>query len=84
MQQRALTLGDLVVHHVFCTYFAVTLDLGGSEKVCSSINNHAVACIFFIIFNWGKVKYKKFIDGLEVEDEIVVSDCESGLSLEVH
>ena len=63
-------------HRVICTDFGATLDLFASEKDNSSVNNHAVLCIFFVLYNWRRVKYMK---NENEWDETVVNDCDRWL-----
>lgn len=39
-------MSDQNLHRVMCTDFGATLDLSAAEKDNSSVNNHAVICIF--------------------------------------
>ena len=41
---------------VLCTDFGATLDMFSSEKANSSVDNHAVLCIFFFLLR--RVKYE--------------------------
>ena len=42
---------------IICTSFDAILDLCAAEKDNSSINNHAVIRIFFVLTNWRNVRY---------------------------
>ena len=42
---------------VFCTDFGSAVVLSASEQDNSSVDNHAVICIFFVITNWRRVRY---------------------------
>ena len=44
-----LTMSHSGHHCIFCTDFGATLDLQASEKDNSSVNNHVVVCIFFVV-----------------------------------
>ena len=58
---------------VICTDFGATLDLSASEKDNSSVDNHAVICIFFVIYDWRNVTFKRK-DG--TEDETIINTCD--------
>ena len=65
------------LHRLIMTDFGATLDLSASEKDNSSVDNHAVICIFFVNLNWRDVKFKRVVKDVGlVEDETIVSDCE--------
>ena len=40
------------------------------------MDNHAVLCIFFVLYNWRRVKYKKSVHEW---DETIVNDCDKWL-----
>ena len=43
----------------------------------SSVDNHAILAIFYVVQNWQKVKiYKEKSNGRE-KDEVIVSDCDA-------
>ena len=52
-----LVMSNPDVSCVICTDFGATLDLHASEKDNSSVDNHAVICIFFVLSDWRKVRY---------------------------
>ena len=56
------------------TDFGATLDLYAAEKDNSSVNNHAVVCIFFVLSNWRKVNYVR-TDTSEW-DEMITNECD--------
>ena len=71
------TMSDRDKHRVICTDFGATLDLSAAEKDNSSVDNHAVICIFFVSQNWRKVSYKREVEGGGVlDDETIINDCE--------
>lgn len=77
MQKIDKTMTNSDTSQVVFTDFGATLDLMASEKDNSSINNHAVVCIFMVTYNWRNVKFNRRGVGLEeVEDETVVNDCD--------
>lgn len=55
MRSLDLVNSDPHKHRVICTDFGATLDLFGAEVDNSSVNNHAVICIFFVAYNWREV-----------------------------
>ena len=59
-------------HCVLFTDFGTTLDLQAAEKDNSSVNNHAVICIFFVCTNWRSVTFSNGVD----MDETILNDCE--------
>ena len=59
---------------VICTNFGATLDLHACEKDNSSVDNHAVICIFFVLSDWRKVRY--FNEDKNVWDETLVNNCD--------
>ena len=71
------TMTDPDKHRVICTDFAATLDLRGAEADNSSINNHAVVCIFYVLTNWRVAKYKKIMEnGEEINDESILNNAD--------
>ena len=76
MKNIDLVMSKPDTHRVLCTDFGATPDLFASEKDNSSVNNHAVLCIFFVLSNWRNVKYKKQENKW---DETVVCDCDKWL-----
>ena len=76
MRQIDLTMLDPDKFRVTCTDVGATLDLMAAEKDNSSVNNHAVICILFVIYNWRKVEMVKKVNGKEVKDETIVNDCD--------
>ena len=77
MRKIDTIMSDRNLHRVIMTDFGATLDLSAAEKDNSSVDNHAVICIFFVNLNWRNVKYKRAVEDVGlVEDEIIVSDCE--------
>jgi hypothetical protein len=79
MRNRDLIMSHPDLHRVLFTDFGATLDLCAAEKDNSSVNNHAVICIFFVITNWRHVTYK---NGGEV-DKTILNDCERWIFLEI-
>ena len=76
------TMSDRDKHRVICTGFGATLDLSAAEKDNSSVDNHAVICIFFVSQNWRKVSYKREVEGGGVlDDETIINDCEKWIFL---
>lgn len=73
-----LTMSDPETTRVLCTDFAATLDLKASEKDNSSVDNHAVVCIFLVCHDWRKVKFKTEGENGEevIDDETIVNDCD--------
>ena len=69
-------MSDADKHRVICTDFGATLDLCASEKDNCSVDNHAVLCIFFVLSNWRKVKYKI---GKNEHSETIINDCNKWL-----
>ena len=54
------TMSNALTTRAFFTDFGATLDLSASEKdKNSSVNNHAVIRIFFVLFKWRHVKFLK-------------------------
>jgi hypothetical protein len=51
-----MTMSNPLTSRVFCTDFGATLDLSAIEKDNSSVNSHAVVCIFFVLYEWREVK----------------------------
>ena len=77
MQTIDLTMGNPDNHHVICTGFGATLDLRGSEKGNSSVDNHAIICILFVVHGWRKVQFDRVIEGEATQhDETIVNDCD--------
>lgn len=77
MRKLDLVMGDPDVHRAICTDFGATLDLGAMEKDNSSVNNHAVICIFFVLTNWRRVKFqRKTQGGIMLDDETMINDCD--------
>ena len=68
-----LTMSNPEVCRVICTDFGATLDLHASEKDNSSIDNHAVICIFFVAHKWRRVTFKNK-DG--INDEKMMNNCD--------
>ena len=60
-------------HQVLCIDFEATLHLFASEKDNSSVEIHAVLCIFFVIYNWKRVRYK---NSSNEWDKTIVNDCD--------
>ena len=56
------------------TDFGATLDLCASKKDNCSVDNHAILCIFFVLTNWRKVKYKI---GENEYSETIINDCDN-------
>ena len=56
------------------TDFGASLDLCAAEKDNSSVNNHAVVCIFFVLLNWRKVNYAR-TDTSEW-DAMITNECD--------
>ena len=70
---------DYIMHdpnttRTIMTDFGATLDLCAAEKDNSSVNNHAVVCIFFVLSNWRKVNYVR-TDTSEW-DEMITNECD--------
>ena len=63
-------------HRIICTNFGATLDLFAMEKDNSSVNNHAVLCIYFVLTNRRKVSYE-INEGNK--DTTIVNDCDKWL-----
>ena len=75
LRDRSMSKSD--THRVLFTDFGATLDLMAAEKDNSSVNNHAVICIFFVCSNWRLAKFKNQVEGSEdVFDETIVNDCD--------
>ena len=75
MRKGDLTMSDPNKHHIYFTNFGATLDLMGTEKGNSLVNNHAVIDIFFVAHSWRRVTYKKLNDeGCEVLNETIVNE----------
>ena len=49
MQNIDMTMSHSNKHQVICIDFGAQLDLFGREKDCSSVNNHAVCCICYLL-----------------------------------
>ena len=65
-----------------CAFFAdfgATLDLSASEKDNLSVNDHAVICIFFVLFKWRRVKFLKKEEN--IQDEVIVNDTHKWIIL---
>jgi len=58
MRKIDLTMSDPNKHRIFCTDFGATLDLMGAEIDKSSVNNHAIVDIFFVVHSWRRVPSK--------------------------
>lgn len=70
-------MSNSLTTRVFETDFGATLDLDAAKKDNCSVANHAVFCIFFVISNWRKVKFKKGQSNETIEwDEVIISDCD--------
>lgn len=68
------------LHCMICTDFDVTLDSSITEKNNSSVDNHAVICIYFVTHNWRRVKFIRAVqDEVFVDDETIKNDCEKWL-----
>ena len=77
MRKIDTLVSDRNLHRVIMTDFGATLDLSAAENDNSSVDNHAIICIFFVNLNWRNVKYKRAVEDVRlVEDEIIVSDDE--------
>ena len=72
MQKVDMVMSNADKHCVICTDFRATLDLCASKKYKCSFDNHAILCIFFVLTNWRKVKYKI---GENEYSEIIINDC---------
>ena len=72
MRQLDLTMSDPNTTRVICTDFGATLDLGAVEKDNCSVDNHAIICIFFIIYNW---RVADFYDDGNL-DQVIINDCD--------
>ena len=55
MKKIDYTMSDSDKHHIICTDFGATLNLSAVDKDTSSVDNHVVICICFIIINWSKL-----------------------------
>jgi len=74
-----LTMSNPLHTRVICTDFGATLDLSAIEKDNSSVDNHAVICIFFVLTNWRRVPFRKTENN--TMDEAIVSDCDKWIIL---
>ena len=71
MRKIDTLMSDRNLYRVIMTDFGATLDLSAAKKDNSSVDNHAVICIFFVNLNWRNVKYKQAVEDVGlVEDEI--------------
>ena len=73
MRQLDIIMSNALYDRLFLTDFGATLNLEASEKDNSSVANHAVICIIFVVMNWRRVKI--IHENGEV-DETIISDCE--------
>ena len=80
MQKVDMVMSNANKHPVICTIFRATLDLWASKKDNCSVDNHAILCIFFVLTNWRKVKYKI---GENEYSETIINDCNKWLFLAV-
>ena len=77
MRKIDTIMSDKNLHRCIMTDFGATLDLSAAEKDNSSVDNHAVICIFFVNFNWRDVRFKRMLEGVGLVDDVTrVSDCE--------
>ena len=72
MRQIDLTMSNSDTTRVICTDFGATLDLSAVEKDNCSVDNHAVICIFFIVYNW---RVTDFIDDGNL-NQVIINDCD--------
>ena len=64
-------------HRVILTDFGATLDLCAIKTDNSSVDNHAVIDIFFVLHDWRKVVFlKENVEGEEVFDETIINECD--------
>ena len=69
-------MGDSNLHRCICTDFGASLDLCSAEKDNYLVDNHAVICILFVVYNWRRVLFQKMSKRGEYEaDERIVNDC---------
>ena len=73
MRHLDLTVSDRRTTRTICADFGATLDLGAVEKDNCSVDNHAVICIFFVVYNW---RVAEFSDGGDGLDQVIVYDCD--------
>ena len=59
---------------VICTDFGATLDLRAKETDNSSVDNHAVVCIFFVLTEWRTVEFLN--TKTNTTDETIVNNCD--------
>ena len=57
---------------LFFTDFGATLDLSAMETGNSSVDNHAVICVFFVLTNWRPVKF--YNTSSNILDETVLNN----------
>lgn len=57
MKRLDITMSDKDKIKVILTDFGATLDLSTAEADNTSVNNHAVIAIFFVMYNRQKVNY---------------------------
>ena len=54
-----------------------------AEKDTLSMNNHVVVCIFFVSYNWHKMKFRRVVIAGEIEeniqDEQNINDCDKSI-----
>ena len=68
MRSRDLIISHSDLHRLIFTNFGATLDIIAVEKDNSSVNNHAVICIFFVCTNWRNVAFR---NGENIEKRIL-------------
>ena len=73
------TMSNILTTCEFFTDFGGTLDLSASEKDNASVNNHAVICIFFVLFKWRHIKFLKKVGN--IQDEVIVNDTHKWIIL---
>ena len=84
MRKIDTIMSDKNLHRCIMTDFGATLDLSAAEKDNSSVDSHAVICIFFVNFNWRDVKFKRMVEGVGLVDDVTrVSDCEKWIFLAI-
>lgn len=77
MRKVDMTMGDLNLHRVICTDFGASLDLCSAEKNNCSVDNRAVICILFVVYNRRNVSFQKMSEIGEYEtDEMIANDCD--------
>ena len=79
MKKLDLLMSNHLHTRVICTDFGATLDLSAIEKDNSSVDNHAVICIFFVLTKWRRVPFLKIESN--TMDETIVSDCDKWIIL---